>query len=86
LAARKAAEWARLIYPEDLVELPVLCETCSKFQVVVSIAHASIDKRGGEALALFSGRQEEINAALEYLRDLGITVEEAAEPDNWRLR
>jgi len=84
LAALKAARWARLIYPERLVELPVLCEMCSKLKVLVNVAHASIHNQGGEALVLFSGKQDEINSAFEYLRNLGVTVEETTEPDNWR--
>ena len=84
MAARKAIHWARLVYPESLVELPLLCEMCSKFKVVVNVAAASISTQGGDAVVLFSGNQEEIDAALEYLRNVGITVEKTTEPDYWR--
>ena len=76
--------WARLTYQEDLVALPVLCEMSSKFKVAVNVASASISTEGGDAVVLFSGNQEEIDAALEYLRNLGITVEKTTEPDYWR--
>lgn len=84
LVARKATRWARLTYPEDLVALPVLCEMSSKFKVAVNVAAASISTEGGDAVVLFSGNQEEIDAALGYLRNLGITVEKTTEPDYWR--
>ena len=84
MAARKAIHWARLVYPESLVELPLLCEMCSKFKVVANVATATIDAQGGDAVVLFSGNEEEIDAALEYLRNLGITVEKTREPDHWR--
>lgn len=83
LAAHKPATWAKLTFPPSLVELPFLWEMCSKFDVVLSIASAQVTQDGGEAVVLLSGKGPQVEAALGYLKNLGVDAEDAEEPQGW---
>ena len=64
-----------LIYPEELVNKPVLWEFIKKFDVVVNIKSASMKGEIGLVTAEFEGEKEEIEKGMKWLEEKGIKIE-----------
>lgn len=66
---------AKLIYPPELVDEPVLWEMIRTFNFVVNIRKAEV-KPGSAWLEVdLEGREEEIKRGIDWLRARGINVE-----------
>ena len=58
------------------VEQPIIWQMCRKFpDVTFDIRQASVQNEIGIMAVLFTGEQDEVNAALDFLRLKGVTVE-----------
>ncbi len=66
----------KLIYPPQLVDQPILYELIQKFGLLTSIRQADVNERGGWLLIQVRGDDTVINRALDWLRQLGIEVQE----------
>ncbi len=64
-----------LIYPEDLVNKPVLWEFIKKFDIVVNIKSASMKGEIGLVTVEFEGADEELKKGIRWLEEKGIKVE-----------
>ncbi len=65
----------QLIYPEEKVKEPILCMVCKNFEVVVNIRTAKVSKDTGILTVELDGEAEEIERAVKFIEDRGITVQ-----------
>ena len=67
--------WFTFPTPQQ-VEQPIIWQMCRKFpDVMFDIRQASVQKDIGIMAVLFSGDEDEIEAALKMLTDLGVKVD-----------
>jgi len=64
-----------LTFPNELIERPLIWEVGQKFRVVTNIRQASVSRDLGLVGLELSGEQDEVNDAIEFLTDAGVTVE-----------
>jgi ABC-type methionine transport system ATPase subunit len=58
------------------VEQPIIWQMSRKFpDVMFDIRQASVQNEIGIMAVLLSGKEEEVNAAMEFMRSKGVTVE-----------
>ena len=70
-----------LTFPETLIQEPVIYQLGHKFNVVTSIFRASVGEEDAWLVLGMDGEEEEILRSMEFLRDLGILVEERSESE-----
>ena len=64
-----------LTYPKKLVKEPLIYQMAKKFDLVFNVRSASVSEEIGIIALELDGRQEEIEAAVEWFRAEGVTVE-----------
>jgi ABC-type methionine transport system ATPase subunit len=64
-----------LTYPKKLVKAPLIYQMSKKFDLVFNVRSASVSEEIGIIALELDGRQEEIEAAVEWFRSEGVTVE-----------
>ena len=64
-----------LSYPRDLIKQPLLYQLVKKFDLVFNIRGASVSEEMGLVAVEFEGSSEQIERALSWLRQTGVTVE-----------
>jgi ABC-type methionine transport system ATPase subunit len=64
-----------LSYPRVLIKEPILYQLVKKFDVVFNIRGASVSEDMGLVAVEFEGTQEQLERALAWLRQTGVTVE-----------
>ena len=64
-----------LTYPRNLIKEPILYHLVKKFDLVFNIRGASVSDELGLVAVEFEGTNEQIERALEWLRQTGVTVE-----------
>ena len=79
LAKAKPARVARgkfyLTYPKKLVKEPLIYQMTKKFDLVFNVRSASVSEEIGIIALELDGRPEEIEAAVDWFRAQGVTVE-----------
>jgi ABC-type methionine transport system ATPase subunit len=64
-----------LMYPQKLIQRPVIYELGHKFKVVTNIRQASVTENIGIVSLELEGQRQEIKKAIQWLEGLGIKVE-----------
>jgi L-aspartate semialdehyde sulfurtransferase ferredoxin len=64
-----------LTYPKKLVREPLIYQMSRKFDLVFNVRSASVSEEIGIIALELDGRQDEIEAAVEWFRAQGVTVE-----------
>jgi hypothetical protein len=64
-----------LSYPRALIKEPILYHLVKKFDLVFSIRGASVSEDMGLVAVEFEGSTDQIERAIEWLRQTGVTVE-----------
>ncbi len=64
-----------LSYPRDLIKQPLLYQLVKKFDLVFNIRGASVSEEMGLVAVEFEGSSDQIERALAWLRQSGVTVE-----------
>jgi ABC-type methionine transport system ATPase subunit len=64
-----------LTYPGNLIREPILYHLVKKFDLVFSIRGASVTEDLGVVAVEFEGTREQIERALGWMRESGVTVE-----------
>ncbi len=64
-----------LTYPKSLIREPLLYQLVKKFDLVFNIRGASVSEEMGLVAVEFEGSSEQIEHALAWLRQSGVTVE-----------
>jgi len=65
----------RLTFPEALVRQPVLARLVRRFEVEPNIRRADVGDAEGWILCELTGTAQDLEAALEWLRDQGVGVD-----------
>jgi ABC-type methionine transport system ATPase subunit len=71
----------KLIFPEALIQDPVIYRLGHEFRIITSIFRASVGEKEAWLVLQLEGEEEEILRSLEFLKSLGIRVEQASESD-----
>jgi L-aspartate semialdehyde sulfurtransferase ferredoxin len=61
-------------FPEDLVDRPMIYEVVKRFDVVPNIRRANVEANSGWVILELTGSQEQLDAAVAYLEEVGCTV------------
>ena len=64
-----------LTYPKKLVKEPLIYQMAKKFDLVFNVRSASVSEEIGIIALELDGRQQEIDAAVDWFRTQGVTVE-----------
>jgi L-aspartate semialdehyde sulfurtransferase ferredoxin len=64
-----------LTYPKNLIREPLLYHLVKKFDLVFNIRGASVSEDMGLVAVEFEGTGDQIERALKWLRQSGVTVE-----------
>ncbi len=64
-----------LSYPRALIKEPILYQLVKKFDLIFSIRGASVSEEMGLVAIEFEGSSDQIESALTWLRNTGVTVE-----------
>ena len=64
-----------LTYPKKLVKEPLIYQMTRKFDLVFNVRSASVSEEIGIIALELDGRAEEIEAAVDWFRSQGVTVE-----------
>ena len=75
IASGKVREKIYLTYPPDLIKEPIIYELGHKFALRTNIRGANVSDQMGLVALELDGAPEEINRAIEWLRESGVTVE-----------
>ena len=65
----------RLTFPESEVRRPVLATMVRRFDVEPNIRRADVEEHRGWILCEVDGEADQVDAALEWLRGEGVTVD-----------
>ncbi|MGC8481813.1 MAG: NIL domain-containing protein [Acidimicrobiales bacterium] len=65
----------RLIYPDDLVKMPVIARLAKDYDVFANIRRASVEEGTGWIVCELEGQQEDIRRSLNWLREIGVQAE-----------
>ncbi len=68
----------KLVYPPQLVDQPILYDFIQNFGLMTSIRQADVNQQGGWLLIQVRGDEAIIGQAFDWLRQLGIEVQELA--------
>lgn len=63
-----------LSFPEDLVDQPIIYEAVRRFDVVPNIRRANVEAHSGWVILEMSGDDDKVEAAIDYFRGLGVSV------------
>jgi L-aspartate semialdehyde sulfurtransferase ferredoxin len=77
-AVERSREKFYLTYPRELVKEPILYQLGQKFRVVTNIRGANISDEIGLVALELDGAGTEIEAAVRWLREVGVQVEPIA--------
>jgi ABC-type methionine transport system ATPase subunit len=72
---RRHRERYYLTYPSSLIREPILYQLVKKFDLMFNIRGASVSESMGLVAVEFDGTGEQIEAAIRWLRQSGVTVE-----------
>ena len=70
-----ASRRVRLTFPADLVTEPIIYLIGRNFDVVTNIRRANIVRDAGWVILEISGENPEIDRAIQYMEERGVTVE-----------
>jgi len=65
----------RLVYPPDLLRVPVLNQLIQRFDITVNILRAQVGSEAGWIELQLGGKDEIVDEALEWLREKGVYVQ-----------
>ena len=63
-----------LIFPEDMVKVPVIYNLGKKYDVETNIRRANVDSKTGWVDLEVKGDEDKLNEGIKYLESLGIDV------------
>ena len=64
-----------LSYPRTLIKEPILYQLVKRFDLIFNIRGASVSEDMGLVAVEFEGSTDQIERAIEWLRQTGVTVE-----------
>ena len=84
--AEKESIRVQLDYPLEHVKDPIIYHLVTDYHLVPNIRRANIDVHTGGMMVLqIEGTREDLEAGMEFLRRLGITVTEVGTEQAWTV-
>ena len=74
MTAPEAAR-VKLTFPEDLIRQPIIARLVREFDVMPNIRQAKIEESVGWVVCELGGDHDDIERAIQWLRDLGVEVD-----------
>jgi len=74
-ASRAVREKVYLTYPPKLLKEPVIYQIGQKFRVVTNLRGANISAEVGLVALELDGDEDDVTAAIRWLREIGVQVE-----------
>lgn len=74
-----AKRFFKLTFPQELITEPILYNLGKQFKVITNVFRANVTHDSGWVLLQLEGRAEDIDNAVSWAREKGVTVEQAAE-------
>ncbi|MFQ5850294.1 MAG: NIL domain-containing protein [Candidatus Binatia bacterium] len=71
----KVCERVYLTFPKQLVKEPVVCRLAKKFDIMFNIRGSTVTAEMGLVALEIDGDQEEVNRAIQWLKEVGVIVE-----------
>ncbi len=68
-----------MTFSEEMIQEPVIYRLGNEFDVVTNIFRAMVTEKEGWVLLEIQGKAEEVQRAVDFLKSLGITVDEKPE-------
>jgi len=65
----------KLTFPQHLIKEPVIFTMAKKFDVMPNIRRARVTETVGEMVLELEGEEKNLDAGINYLRDVGVEVE-----------
>ena len=65
----------RMTFPEHLIKQPVIARLVREFDVMPNIRQAKIEESVGWVVCELGGDHDDIERAIQWLRDLGVEVD-----------
>ncbi len=65
----------KLVYPDDLVTMPVIARLARDFNVLANIRRASVEAGMGWIVCELEGELRDIDKAVSWLREIGVEVD-----------
>ncbi len=75
MSSERTRERYYLTYPRSLIREPMLYHLVKKFDLVFNIRGASVSEEMGLVAVEFEGTTDQIERAINWLRQTGVTVE-----------
>ena len=75
MSSERIRERYYLTYPKSLIKEPLLYRLAKQFDVVFNIRGASVSDEMGLVALEFEGSAEQVERAIAWLRQTGVTVE-----------
>ncbi len=76
-----AKKTVRLTFPEKLIQEPIIYRLGHEFEIVTNIFRATVGEKDAWFVLQLDGEEEEVFRSMEFLRNLGIRVEELSESE-----
>ncbi len=70
-----------LTFPAKLMKDPIIYQLGHNFKVIVNIRGASVSDEIGLVALVLEGEEDEVEKAVDYLRDKGVKIEPIEEED-----
>ena len=64
----------RLIFPQSLIEEPVIFTMAKKYDIMPNIRRARVSETVGEMVLELDGTEENLKNGIEYLKQRGVEV------------
>ncbi len=65
----------KLVYPDDLVTVPVIARLACDFNVLANIRRAAVEADMGWIVCELEGDPEDIDRSVVWLREIGVEVD-----------
>lgn len=66
----------KLTFPENLVRQPIIARLAREFDVMPNIRRANVEEHMGWIICELGGDDSMVTRAVEWLRDLGVQVDQ----------
>lgn len=76
-----AKKIVRLTFPEKLIQEPIIYRLGHEFEIVPNIFRATVGDKDAWIVLQLDGEEEEVLRSMEFLRNMGIRVEELSESE-----
>ncbi|MEA1965076.1 MAG: NIL domain-containing protein [Candidatus Aerophobetes bacterium] len=73
-----------LTYPYKFIDQPIISYLVKKYDIVVNILRAKINpKEEGRLVLEVSGKEENLDRGIDYLKELGLKIQSLAQDIRW---